>query len=162
MCSKITDIIINEKPTKLSEFRKIILAISNPDILAEKGGYLFMVLINGSCCNVGIQPYHINGERQYHYDMVMPENEFLLTGFINANCSLTILFKMTPEKYKTGLTVDEKASFREVFIRFARLLLEYNFPEDFEIDIVTRSLLVSAGIVNAEPLTVKELGELKI
>ncbi|MDA3797945.1 MAG: hypothetical protein PF692_02575 [Kiritimatiellae bacterium] len=162
MRSEITDIIVNEKPTRLSKFRKIISAISNPDILAEKGGYLFMVLIDGSCCNLGIQPYQINGERQYHYNMLMPENEFLLTGFINVNCSLTILFKVTPEKYKAGLSAYEKASFREVFIRFARLLLENNFPEDFEIDIVTRSLLLRAGIVNTEPSTVKELGELEI
>ena len=160
MHSNITNIIINGAKSSPKETEKIILAMSNDNILQEKGGYLFIVSISGDCCTLGIQPYHINGERKYHYEIEMPEDEFMLTGFINSNRSLTLLFKVTPEKYKQGLSTEEKASFSEVFIRFARFLMEYSFPENFEIDLVTKSLLVSAGIVEKEPLTIKELGDL--
>ena len=160
MNSGITDIIVNGTSTSPREIKKIISAISDDNTLQKKGGYLFMVSISGDCCTLGIQPYQIGGERKYHYEMEMPKDDFMLTGFVNTNRSLTLLFKLTPEKYKQGLSVEEKKSFREVFIRFARFLLEYKFPENFEIDVVTNSLLVSAGIVDKEPLTVKELGDL--
>ena len=162
MHSDITDIIVNGTPTSPRKIKKIISAMSNENILQEKGGYLFMVSITGYCCTLGIQPYQIGGERKYHYEIEMPEDEFMLTGFINSNRSLTLLFKLTPEKYKQGLSAEENASFREVFIRFARFLLEYNFPENFEIDFITQSLLVSAGMADKEPLTIKELGGLPI
>ena len=162
MHSSITDIIINGAQTNQRETKKIISAISNNNILQKKGGYLFMIAINGECCTLGIQPYQIDGERKYHYEIEMPEDAFMLTGFINTNRSLTLLFKLTPEKYKAGLSAEEKNSYREVFIRFARFLLEYSFPADFEIDLVTNSLLTSAGIIDKEPLTIKDLSVLAL
>ena len=160
MHSNITNIIVNGTPTSPRKIKKNISAMSDEDILQEKGGYLFMVSISEDCCTLGIQPYQIDGERKYHYELEMPEDEFMLTGFINTNRSLTLLFKLTPEKYKQGLSVEEKKSFREVFIRFGRFLMEYDFPGNFEIDLVTKSLLVSADIIEKEPLTVKELANL--
>ena len=161
MHSDITDIIINGASITPPEIKKIISAMSDTNILQQKGGYLFMVSINNNCCTLGIQPYQIDGERKYHYELEMPEDDFMLTGFINSNRSLTLLFTLTPEKYKEGLSKEEKRSFRKVFIKFALLLLEYEFPGSFEIDIVTQSLLISADIVNKEPLTVKDLSELQ-
>ena len=162
MPSCITDIIINGKASNPSATKKIISAISDSNILQKKGGYLFMMSISGDCCNLGIQPYQIDGERKYHYEIEMPEDAFMLTGFINSNRSLTLLFKLTPEKYKAGLSQEEKNAYREVFIKFARFLLEHGFPEDFEIDLVTNSLLTSAGIIDNGPQTVEELSALTL
>ncbi len=162
MPSGITDVIINGKATSSCKLRNIISAMSDNNILQQKGGYIFMVSIHDASCTLGIQPYQIAGERKYHYELEMPDDELMLTGFINTNRSLTLLFKLTPEKYKQGLSNEEKASFRKVFIKFARLLLEYDFPDTFEIDFVTQSLLVSAGIIDSEPLTVKELGDIEL
>ena len=81
----------------------------------------------------------------------------LLTGFINTNNSITVLFKLTSEKYKRGLSPEEKSAFKEAFCRFFCFLLEYGFPGNFEIDTVTQSLLISLGILNKAPHTAEEL-----
>jgi len=160
MCGEITKVMVNGKTTSPPAFKKIIAAMSNEQILREKGGYLFMVLIRGGCCYLGIKPYQINGERTHHYELDMPQDEQLLTGFINPNRSLTLLFKTTPEKCKNGFTTDEKADFRESFIQFARFLLKNGFPADFEVDSITQDLLVEADIINETTLTVGALGAL--
>ena len=157
MHSKIKKIIINGNPAKPCEVRKIISSISDKNILIEKGGYLFTVLISGDCCNLGILPYQIDGTRKYHFELDMPADELILTGFINTNNSITLLFKLTPEKYKRGLSPKEKSAFKEAFYRFFCFLLEYGFPGNFEIDTVTQDLLTSSGILKTAPHTAEEL-----
>ncbi len=162
MCKKITNIIINGKATEARQLKKIMSAIGNDKILIEKGGYIFMVLINENCCNLGIQPYQINGERKFHYELNMPEDNRLMTGFINTNHSVTLLIKATAELCDNGLSQDQKEYFYEAYVKFARFLMAYGFPSHFEIDMLTGSLLKETGIMNNVPLNIKELGALPI
>ncbi len=160
MGNAIKKVTVNGESTAPNELRKMLTAMCDKRILMEKGGYLFSVSITTDHCVLGIQPYQIHGERKYHYDLNMPMNKWLLTGFINSTQSISIIFKPTSGMYKNGLSEEEKNSFYEVYIKFARFLIEHGFSNNFEIDFATKLLLTETGILEESPGEIGELARL--
>ncbi|MCG8571463.1 MAG: hypothetical protein MJB14_15115, partial [Spirochaetes bacterium] len=130
-------ITLNGKSSSEKEMKKIIPVLSNPAILTEKGGYLFKAIIHSDHIFLGLVPYMINNQRMNHYDLVIPDDPYRLTGFINSNCSLTIIMEVSAEYNKIGLTELQKYHFARSYIEFCEFLIHFGFNPDFELNIVT-------------------------
>lgn len=159
MKSEINRITLNGNTTSQAELKNVFSALYDTAILAEKGGYIFKSLIKEDHLYLGILPYFINGQRALHHDIELPEDPFTLIGFINSNSSLGLIFKISKEKLDQGLSHEEVHSYREQYIRIARFFLEYNFPKDFEIDIMTQQVLIDLKILPVVPANLGELAE---
>ncbi len=157
MDSGIQNVILNEKKTDKNTLKQIIPALSNPTILNEKGGYIFKTLVLEDTLYLGLLPYLIDGKRTYHFNIKMPQEEFVLIGFINSNGSIELLFKMKPEQYKAGLSLEEIKYYRKSYIKFARCLLEFKFNEEVKLDAVTRQALTEIKIFTEVPRNIKGL-----
>lgn len=156
--SGIRKIILNNKKKTARGLKPIISALSDQDTLVEKSGYLFNSSINGNCLCIGILPYFIDGERTHHYDIELPEDgKCMLRGFINSNAMLTILFIPEKDTYDGAFLSGMKELFCDNYVRLARFLIENGFPEDFELDLVTKCLFDETKMFTDIPATVKEL-----
>lgn len=159
MPSGITKTTLNGKLASSGDLKEALSALSDKLVLAEKGGYLFKSLIQDDHLYLGVLPYFINGQRALHHDIDLPEDPFTLIGFINSNGSLGLVFKLSKEYFKEGLTSETICLFREQYIRFAAFLIENDFPTGFEIDIITKQLLVETGTFPDPPENVGELAD---
>lgn len=155
--SDIKSIVFNGKPTKIKTFRQIVKALSDEAILAEKGGYIFSLHLEGDTLHIGILPYFIGDERSRHYDIEIPESPFNLIGFVNADTSVEVFFKPSPEQAQTGLDDACRDRYREQYIRFALFLVEQQFPPDTILQTTTQELLRECRIFPEPPDTIGEL-----
>jgi hypothetical protein len=132
--------------------------LSDKKILIQKSGYIFSSSIKDDCLYIGILPYFIEGERTHHYDIELPvKAKCVLLGFINSNGTIAILFKPDNETYNNGFLPGIADVFRDNYIRLARLLINYGFSRDFELDLATRNIIETSKLLSEVPLTVKEL-----
>ena len=162
MNSGISTVILNEKPASSEELKKIVTALCDKKIIVEKGGFLFSSCIRGNTLYIGILPYFTNGERNYHYNIELPEDKSILTGFINSNASLEIFFKLTIEEQKKKLTSDQIFRFRENYIKLCRFFLENGFSGSFKFSPIAIAPLVELGIFPEAPDTVEKFAKLKV
>jgi hypothetical protein len=147
----ITECVVNGKATAFKKVRKMITAMGDHRIIAEKGGYIFSASLQKPTLILGILPYFINGHRTRHYDIDMPEDRYMLVGFVNANGTLDLMFKVSRAEYKAGLSKATKQKFAEKCISFAAFIIDHGFPEDCTINQVTVCLMTEIGIVLQTP-----------
>jgi len=158
--SGINKVFLNKKEKEACELKSIISALSNKDILIEKSGFLFNSSISDNCLCIGILPYFINGQRTQHYDIELSGiGKCVLRGFINSNALLAILFQPEHDTYNvaSGFLPGMAELFGDNYVRLARFLIENGFPEDSELDLVTKCLFDETKMFTDIPSTVKEL-----
>ncbi len=156
-------IILNGEEKNPNEIRKILAAISNKKILKEKGGYVTKTSILDNHFFIGIIPAFIEGRKKYHYDIKLEyENQFTLIGSINADETMTIVFKLDKETYLRGLSEKEKAKMRNNYIKFARVFTDNGFPEDFKLDSSTIMLLERSRLFEKTPKILEEISKVEV
>ncbi len=147
----ITEFIVNGKTTSPKKLRKIVTAMGDADIIAVKGGYIFNVSFQATTMVLGIMPYLIHGQRTRHYDIKMPEDRYMLVGFINSNSTLDLMFKVSRAEYKAGLSDETKQHYAERCTVFAAIMLEHGLPADYVINQVTVAIMTEIGLTLAAP-----------
>lgn len=153
MIEPITSVTLNGRHGDPSMVKAWLDALADPDILAEKSGFLFKAGLSGSCLMLAVAPVLIEGERAYHYALRLErEDAFALIGAVSANGVFTILVKPR----HPNLSLEEKAEYIERFQRFAGFMLDAGYTGEGLLDEVTRQLLGSLGL-SAQPATLKEL-----
>jgi len=156
--SGISRIFLNKEKKNPGELKSIMSALSDRNILIEKSGYLFNSSINGNCLSIGVLPYFVDGQRTHHYDIELPERgKCILSGFINSNTMLALLFKPESDTYNDGFLPGMADVFCDNYVRLARFFIENGFPGDFELDLVTKCLFEETKMFTDIPATVKEL-----
>lgn len=141
MKSDVKELVLNGESMDPSTLSTMISALCDPRILAEKGGYVFTLFLEGNRFHLGLTPSIINGERQYHYDLIVAENPGSLTGFINPDGSVELIVKLPKGTTPTKLSNSELTRFHETYVRFARFLVERGFPPDVTLNPCSRMVL---------------------
>lgn len=135
----INKIILNRDLIANKEIKRIISSLADKSILTAKGGFLIKSTVIGSVIHLAVIPYQIDGERTYHYNMIMPENaEYILTGFINSNLSLTLI--IDNKKYKE-LNRVQKKEFLIQYVLLSKFLIENGFNKNFSLDVITLQVI---------------------
>ena len=151
-------IILNGEEKSKKEIRQILKAVSNKKILKEKGGYVTKASIVNNHLFIGIIPAFIEGWKKYHYDIELEfEDQFSLIGSINADESMTIVFKLDKETYKRGLSKNEQIKLRNNYIKYAHFFIDIGFSGDLKMDEPTKMILKKSGLFEKIPLTLSEL-----
>lgn len=145
-----------------SEKDRVLLAkaLSTPGRVTESGGYLFKCRMDREAFHLGIVPNFLNGQRTYHYDIDIGLSEFNLIGAINANGSLTVVFK--PDQAKVGQPFSEAdvEAYRRQYRSLARFLVECGLPPSFPLDAITSEVLQEAGLCERTVTTIGQLAGL--
>jgi hypothetical protein len=150
---------LNGKRGKAKIAKPFIHALNTPAILTEKAGFLFKATVCGDLLVLGVTPYFIEGQRTWHYDMVMPaENEFTLLGAINADGHFTILFTPISDE----LTTFEQIAYGDNYIQFAQFLLASGLESEGPLDAITIQLLTEANVFHTPPTSLAELARLSL
>jgi hypothetical protein len=157
----IQEIVTNGKRASEEELRTLVSALSDRNIITEKGGFIFKSRIDGEKFNFGVLPYVIEGERTHHYDIDIGGSKFNLIGFINSNLSMTILIKLDFEDCKKGLSEEDKKLFVRQYSALAEFLLKYGFPTNFKLDQISGDLLVEAGLAKNNVDRVADLSKIE-
>jgi hypothetical protein len=147
----ITEFIVNGKVTSSKKLRQIVTAMGDADIIAVKGGYIFNVSFQDTAMVLGVMPYLIHGQRTRHYDIKMPEDRYMLVGFINSNGTLDLMFKVSRAEYKAGLSNETKQHYADRCIAFAAIMHEYGLPDDCVINQVTVTIMAEIGLTLTAP-----------
>ncbi len=124
-------VMLNGEAVSAKDLALLAKALSTPDIITEKGGHLFKNRMDGQAFHFGILPNFLNGQRTYHYDIVIGPSGFNLIGSINANGSLTAVFKLDHVKIGHPLPVADWEEYRRQYAQLARFLIECGLPSSF-------------------------------
>ena len=158
----VEDVIFNGKAVVPREkLKTIVSALSNRDVITEKGGFIFKSRLDDETLNLGILPWFVDGARTYHYNIDIGESKFNLIGFINPNYTVTILFKLDREDLQKGLSKGDQENFLRQYAGLAGLLVKYGFPRDFPLDQISGDVLEIAGICSSRIKTLGELAQLE-
>ena len=152
------NVILNGTAAKPSALTLLKEALSTPNIVTEKGGYLFKSRMDGQAFHFGILPNFLNGQRTYHYDIDIGPSEFNLIGSINANGSLTAVFKLDRAKVGHPLPEAVREEYRRQYAVLAWFLIDCGLSPSFPLDSISIGVLDEAGIVKHSP--VKTIGPL--
>ena len=153
----VNNICLNGEQTSARKMEHVVAAICDPDILVEKGGFIFSVQIAPPNVRLGLVPYQIAGERQYHYHLELPENDCTLTGFFGANGRVEILIKIPTSHPGGPFTPPQVARYRTAYIDFAQFLLAHGFLPNTRLEETTRMMLTELGCFEHPPATIGEL-----
>ncbi|MDA3958316.1 hypothetical protein [Oceanispirochaeta sp.] len=151
------NIILNGQKASPSLIKTMMDGLNNKKIRTEKGGYLFKLAVDEKNLYFSILPEFNQGDRNYHYNITLPGNpSYFLTGSLNPEGIFTILFipkeKVLPEA--------DKEEYINIYLQSARGLLEKGLEEPGELDFVSGLLLVSSGLFDPAPASLKELAAL--
>lgn len=123
---------------------------SDSRLLTEKGGYLFRSASGENVLNLGVLPSIDRGERNYHYNISLPENtEIFLTGSVNTQGIFTILFKPGTRILTRGMIKSYLENYRDL----SRALVSLGYRGEGKLDKVTQMLLKESGLYKAPPAT---------
>ena len=151
---KSKDLIINGEAAKTIIISRMVHAFYDPNILKSCGGYVFTYRIHKNKAYIGVKPSIIEGQRSNHYDLKAgPETKVFLTGGINANGEISLLFKIQ----KTELTEEIKSELRELYIRLAELLLKNGYEGPGTFDWITRKIIEESRLFLPIPSTIFDL-----
>ena len=139
-------IMLNGKAASAKDLALLAKALSTPAIVTEKGGYLFKSRADRQSFHFGILPSFLNGQRTYHYDIDIGPGEFNLIGSINANGSLTAVFKLDHAKIGHPLPEADIEEFRRQYAQLARFLIECGLPSSFPLDSISTEVLREAQL----------------
>lgn len=150
-------VVLNGRRAGAELLRQVALALADPDVLAERGGFLFKATLGEDTAWLDVVPCVMDGVRSYHYNMRMQEeNDCTLTGAVNANGIFTIFF--SPRS--GGLSEDLLAGLRLAYGRMARLLMDNGYPGEGKLDWATLNLLEETGICRTPPSSLRGLAEI--
>ena len=150
----VREVTLNGKTGKPSIARSFIAALNDERIIAEKGGFLFKALAAGNRLVLGVTPCFIDGERTYHYDSQLPgEDEFTLIGNVTPDGVLEILFK----PLSRILSSEDIRKYADIYVMFARFLLENGYSGQGILSTVTACMLREAGLFHPVPENLAEL-----
>lgn len=156
--SGIKTIILIDKEIGFDEFKPIMAAISDLNILIQKSGYLFTSSIKGDSLCIGLLPYFIDGQRTHHYDIDLSvRGKCVLVGFVNSNETIAIYFKPSEDTYNGAFLPGIADVFCDNYIRLARFFFENGFSKNFDLDAGTKSILSETALFAEIPATLKEL-----
>lgn len=150
-------VILNGQPASEKDLALLAQALSTPDIVTEKGGYLFKSRMDGETFHFGILPNFLNGQRAYHYEIHIEPSPFNLIGSINPNGTLTVLFKPDRSKIGQPLSHAEKAEYGRQYAQLARFLLQCGLPATFPLDSVSAGVLREMELAVASDVTLGHL-----
>jgi len=151
---KYNDLIINGEPPKPKNISKMIRSFSNLDILNSYGGYIFTFRRDNNITYLGIKPAILDGQRSNHFELnAGPETKIFLTGGINANTEISLLFKIQ----KTELTEKVKSELRELYINLASLFIINGYNGTGTLDWITRNIIEKSELFSPIPTTIFDL-----
>jgi hypothetical protein len=156
----VADVIFNGKAVSQDKLRTIVASLSDRNVLTEKGGFIFKSRLDDATLRLGVLPWFVDGARTYHYNIDIGESKFNLVGLINANYSITILFKPDREDHAKGLDDDDREMYLRQYAGLAGLLVSAGFPPDFPLDPLSGDALRDTGICRPAPRTLGELARL--
>jgi hypothetical protein len=151
---KSKDLIINGEAAKPIIISKMVHAFNDYKILKSCGGYILTFRIDKNTAYIGVMPSIIAGQRSNHYDLKAgPETKIFLTGGINANGEISLLFKIS----KTELTEEIKSELRELYINLAVLLIKNGYKGPGTFDWITRKIIEESELFSPIPPTIFNL-----
>ncbi len=151
---KSKNLIINGEAAKTISISRMVHAFFDPNILKSCGGYVFTYRIHKNRAYIGVKPSIIEGQRSNHYDLKAgPETKVFLTGGINANGEISLLFKIQ----KTELTEEIKSELRELYISLADLLIKNGYKGGGTFDWITGKIIEESELFSPIPLTIFNL-----
>lgn len=135
-------------------------ALSDAGILTAAGGYLFKSRFDGSTLHIGIAPTVSEGQRLHHYDITVPEGEYLL-GSISATGEFTLLFKAETRDSSGITTLNEtvRSIWRKQYTAFAETLFFIGYSGTGKLDWITKKIIEESGIFIPVPSTLREIAE---
>lgn len=136
--------------------KSMIKGLNDKKIRTEKGGYLFKASLSESTLFLGILPEFNQGDRNYHYNIELPDNpEFFLTGSLNPDGEFSILF-IPKEKELSSSSIN---AYRTIYLAFAENLLALGLKEPGSLNMVTTMLLQSSGLFPEGPVSLCQIIE---
>lgn len=152
------NVVLNGEVPSRRGLAQMARALADPAILTEKGGFLFRAAVLDEVLHVGMVPSFQDGQRNYHYDIPLPETRLSLTGFVNPDGSLTVLF-VVPGRLPDELTDADRRYARGLYARLAGFLLEAGVPSGTPVEETTRAVIEEAALSAREPMNLTELAE---
>lgn len=146
-------IILNHARASTKDLALLGKALSTPAIVREKGGYLFKSRVEGQTFHFGILPNFMGGERSHHYDIEISPSAYNLIGSINANRTLTAVFKRDRAKIGHPLSEEERGAYRGQYAQLARFLIDRGLPPAFALDATSIAVLEEAELLGSSPAT---------
>jgi hypothetical protein len=150
-------VMLNGTSASDEDLRRLAEALSTPAILTEKGGYLYKSRAEEGIFHFGVLPHFLNGQRTYHYDIEIGSSRYNLVGSVNANCTLTALFRLDRAELEQPLADAEREAYRGQYAALARFLLRCGLPGTFPLDDISEGVLTEMGLTGEETLTLDRL-----
>ena len=151
---KSKNLIINGEAAKTIIISRMVHAFFDLNILKSCGGYVFTYRIHKNRAYIGVKPSIIEGQRSNHYDLKAgPETKVFLTGGINANGEISLLFKIQ----KTELTEEIRSELRKLYISLADLLIKNGYIGRGTFDWITGKMIEESELFSPIPLTIFDL-----
>ncbi len=133
---------VRESPGHLA---RIVASLGDPGLIVEKGGFIFKSLLCGDEFRFGVLPSFQDGERTYHYNIDVGEGR-TLTGFINPNATMTVIFNPSNEEYRRGLGEELILEYRGQYCALGEFLTGNGFPASFKLDQISSEMLAATKI----------------
>ena len=147
-------LIINEEIKGPKPISQMVQAFCSPSILKSCGGYVITYRIHKSIAYIGVKPSIIDGQRSNHYDLKAgPETKVFLTGGINVNGEISLLFKIS----KTELNKEIKSELKKLYLSLADLLIKNGYRGTGTLDWITRKIIEESGLFLPIPSTIFDL-----
>ncbi len=149
-----TDLILNGKVPKSKTILKMVEAFSNFDILSTYGGYIFTFRIHNNVQYMGIKPAIIEGQRSNHFNLnAGPDTKIFLTGNINPNGEISLLFKIAKKEMNNKIISELK----ELYIQFASLLIKNNYQGEGKLEWITKKILEESQLFQPVPMKIYDI-----
>ena len=153
---KYRNLVLNGETIKTTQITKMVYAFGNPDILKSCGGYILTYRKQGDILYLGVKPAIIDGQRSNHYDLQSgPDTKIYITGSINPNGELSLLFKIP----KKELSKKNKLKLKELYIQFARLLIENRYEGLGKLDWITKKIIEESKLFSPAPKSIYDLNQ---
>ena len=151
---KYKELIINGETPKTKTISNMIRAFSNLDLLNSYGGYIFTFRIQNKITYLGIKPAILDGQRNNHFKLnAGPDTKIFLTGSINTNGEISLLFKIKKEE----LNDDIKLQLKELYIQFATFLIENRYNGLGKFEWITIKIIKESKLFSPVPMTIYNL-----
>jgi len=143
---KVSKVTCNGKTGDASVLSPWIAALNNPRIVTEKAGFIFKVGLAGSHLMLAVEPCLIQGERRYHYNLHLAQEDVL---YLSGNVDAHGVFMLIAKPRSLPLAAGDKTAFLALYQTFAGLLLAQGYRQAGALDEVTRSVLTELGLTRA-------------
>ena len=151
---KYTNLIINGEIPKTKTLVKMVQAFNNSNILNSYGGYIFTFRIHNNITYMGIKPAIIESQRSNHFDLnAGPDTNVFLTGSINTNGEISLLFKISKKEISNKV----KSELKELYIQFASLLIKNNYKGLGQFEWITTKIIKESELFSPVPETIYDL-----